>query len=848
MGNGNKTISLNGRWSLAWFEEGMGEKAGAHHQGCDTKQWLEAVVPGDIHLDLMRAGKIKDPFYGLNYLDCKWTEEKEWWYRRSFFIPKAMEGCRIELQFGGLDTFATVWVNGQLVGSHRNMFVPCSFDVSDLLEYGKQNLVAVRLSSPLEAVKSKSTEGMIAAFETHERLYARKAQMSYGWDIAPRIVTTGIWRPVYLSKRGDVAIEDVCVRTALKTLEHAVVNLEITLRRNGTRAKSGTLKIIVRNWRDSSELSLPYKIAGETATVIAELPINDPKLWWPWNVGRPNLYLLSVEAIPDFGVGEKRKVVFGIRSVELIQELQEDGCHSFIFSINGQKVYAKGTNWIPGDAIFARMDRRKYRKLIDMAVAENINMFRIWGGGIYEDPYFYRLCDERGIMVWQDFMFSCAGYPHDEEFLSEVKYEAEKVVTSLRNHPSIVIWCGDNEVDATTCGQGMDITKNPINRSVLPDVCTRLDPTRPYIWSSPCSPFGDPNPMSQLEGDNHIWQHGLSYKDVVYSQDESRFVSEIGHLSIPWPESVCKFMPQESLWPPENKLWDFHFGTLEQFDPHRREALDRAIQNFGFERPESLEGYAFLTQLIQALAYKEWIEHYRRRKFSCGGLLYWNLYDNWPQFSDAVVDYYLNPKIAYYFVRRAFANLLVALQDMGDGRVGVWLINDELKERTGRLLLRCQRFSGGISWTRILPVKLPANSSRMVWDMRLPHPLMENPRTCFAQAQLLVGGRIASENFYFPAEFRDIEWPETRLSVQMGNIAKLGNRLVADFIISSALYGRLVSVRVSDVGAKLSDNFFDIPPGEKRIVRMVVNDSKTMPLAITISAANSLENIEFELQ
>ncbi|MDI6829134.1 MAG: hypothetical protein QME62_11700, partial [Armatimonadota bacterium] len=482
-----------------------------------------------------------------------------------------------------------------------------------------------------------------------------------------------------------------------------------------------------------------------------------------------------------------------------------------------------------------------------LAVAENINMLRIWGGGIYEDPYFYRLCDERGIMIWQDFMFSCADYPQDEEFLSEVKYEAEKVVVGLRNHPSIVIWCGDNEVDATTIRPGKDISRNAINRGVLPAVCARLDATRPYIWSSPCSPFGDPNPLSQREGDNHIWHHGMSYKDKVYIQDESRFVSEIGHLSIPWPESVQRFLPPESWWPPENKLWDFHFGTVEQFDPRRREALDKAIRNFGFERPDNLEDYALLTQIIQALAYKEWIEHCRRRKFSCGGLLYWNLYDSWPQFSDAVVDYYQNPKIAYYFIKRAFANLLVSLQDMGDGKVGVWLINDELRDRAGKLLLRCQRFDGGTSWTRVLPVRIPANSSRMIWDMRLPHPLMEDPCTCFAQAQLLINGRVVSENFHFPAEFRYIKWPETCLSAKVTKGNRTKSRLRAEVTISSKLYGRLIRLQTRGVQAMFSDNFFDIPPGEERSVWLRVKEQKDTPVVVVVSAANSPESIEIEL-
>ena len=817
-------ISLNARWEFACFDEGEGIKAGASRRSGQAGEWMDAVVPGDVHLDLMRAGKIADPFVGLNSLDQRWIEEKEWWYRREFLVPEKFKGRRVELQFGGLDTFATVWVNGKPAGKHQNMFVPCSFEVSRLLDYGHRNTVAVCLSSPLKAVEGKSTDGLVCAFEARERLHARKAQMSYGWDIAPRVVTTGIWRPAYLVAHGDVSIGDVCITTESLSDQSATISLDITV------SRSAEIQVEITGGLEIIKQSLKASHAR------MEFEIPNPRLWWPWNVGSPNLYHLTIKAFSKGEVQDEYSTRFGIRTVELVQEPQvehpdcfgKDGGRSFVFAVNGQQVYAKGTNWIPGDAIFARMNRKKYRELIDLALANNVNMLRIWGGGIYEDPYFYRLCDEKGIMVWQDFMFTCARYPENEKFLSEVHWEAEKVVAGLRNHPSVVLWCGDNEVDATLhWSDKSDRSDNRINRQVLPEVCARLDPTRPYLVSSPCSPFGDPDPQSQREGDYHNWHHGASYKDDAYRKDYSRFVSEIGHLSIPWPESVERFIPSEHRWPPENKVWDSHFGTVEGCDPQRRAKVDQAIANFGFSRPDNLEDYAYLSQVIQAIALKEWMEHYRRRKFLCGGSLYWNLYDNWPQFSDAVVDYYRNPKIAYYFVSRAFANLLVSLEDLGNGMVGVWLVNDELKDRSGKLLLRCRRLDGGTSWTRVLPVKLPANSSRMVWDMRLPRPLMDDPCGCFAQAQLLINGRVASENFYFPTEFKDIQWPQTQLT------ARLDSR--GAIVVGSNLYARLVRIETPGRKSVFSDNFFDIPPGEERKVRIMTEPGSP----VRISAANA---------
>jgi beta-mannosidase len=238
------------------------------------------------------------------------------------------------------------------------------------------------------------------------------------------------------------------------------------------------------------------------------------------------------------------------------------------------------------------------------------------------------------------------------------------------------------------------------------------------------------------------------------------------------------------------------------------------------------------------------MEHYRRRKPLCGGSLYWNLYDNWPQFSDAAVDYYQNPKIAYYYVGRAFANHLVSFHPIGEGLVGVWLVNDELKDRTGKLLLRCQRLDGGTAWTRVLPARLPANSSRMVWDMRLPGPLMEEPRACFAQAQLIIGGRPVSESFHFPAEFRDIEWPETWLSARLTGFTRNNSGTQAAIVISSALYGRLVRIETPEHVTRISDNFFDIPPGEERTVRVTFSHMNHGPFPIRVSSANCIQKVE----
>lgn len=829
-------ISLNARWELACFEPGEGLKEGAHLPKTVLADSIDAVVPGDVHLDLMRAGRIADPFVGLNHFESRWVAEKEWWYRREFSVHERLRGMQLELQFAGLDTFASVWVNGRHAGKHHNMFTRCTLDITGLVHYGHRNTVAVCIEPPVAAVESKTIEGLGVVFETPERLHARKAQMSYGWDIAPRILTAGIWRPVTLVALGKVAVGTPAVSTASIGEDEAEVHVEIPLKAIDSPTDCELQVEVAANRGGTLVASRTISVHAAKAGKIVKtsFKIRNPSLWWPWNVGRPDLYRLIVKAVVQGQVEDDFRTRFGIRTVELVREPVGDGGESFVFAVNGRKIFAKGMNWTPGDAIFARMTRKKYRELVDSALEANANMLRIWGGGIYEDPYFYRLCDEHGIMVWQDFMFSCADYPRDEAFLAEVRQEAEHVVESLRNHPSIVLWCGDNEVDVTRKAWGLRIEDNALNRQVLPEACDRLDSTRPYICSSPCGL--DPN--SALEGDFHNWHHGLSYTDRAYSEDYCRFASEIGHLSLPWAESIKRFISPEETWPPQGRSWDFHFGTLEGADPRRREKLDQAIAHLGFDPPQSLAEYAYQSQFVQALACKEWMEHYRRRKFSCGGSLYWNLHDCWPQFSDSLVDYYGSPKMAYYFLKRAFANLLVSLQPLDRWRVGVWLINDELRGRAGRLMLRCQRLDGGTSWMRVLPVKLPANSSRLVWHMRLPRPLMEESDTCFTQAQLLINGRVVSEDFRFPAEFSRINWPKTQLTPKLNSCLEERRCHRIDLTIGSSAYARLVRIETPGRESEIGNNFFDVPPGEERSVRILVEQGPG-PITVRFSAANA---------
>jgi beta-mannosidase len=357
------------------------------------------------------------------------------------------------------------------------------------------------------------------------------------------------------------------------------------------------------------------------------------------------------------GVSDRARKRFGIRTVRLVQHRQADGGTSFYFKVNNKKIFIKGVNWVPLEAMPARVTKRRYEVAVGLVKKQNLNCIRIWGGGYYEDDHLYNLCDQEGILVWQDFMFTCARYPEDKPFLDQVRTEAEYVVKHLRSRACLLIWGGDNEVDFShTWGvKKRKFDNNKINREVLPEVCRRLSPRIPYIVSSPFS-IKDPDPNAAFEGDVHLWHHGTYYDDPVYTGQPWRFVSEIGHLSVPTVSSLKKFIPQKDLWPARNRMWDHHFGSVFSLKAHpeRRKKLDQAIRNMLGYVPDCLGEYIRASQEVQAAALCRWIEHARQNKY-CGGIIYWNLMDCWPQCSDAVVDYFGEPKKGYFAVAEAFS-------------------------------------------------------------------------------------------------------------------------------------------------------------------------------------------------
>jgi beta-mannosidase len=645
--------SLNGKWKLKYFGFRQGKLQDALTEPCNQDNgWMDAVVPGDAHLDLMNAGILPDLYYGRNADHCRWMEEKDWWYRTSFSVPEEFSGRRICLLFRGLDTFASVYLNGNKIGSRDNMFVPLEIDITKKVRKDAVNELAVKLGSPaFSPLMEKHGEAYGKSFAC---VLTRRPQMSFGWDIGARLVTTGIWQDAELLGIDGGRLLDANIATLKLSGNSADMLLQAETEWFGKNGAEAKLELVIKDSK-TCKFSFPAKLRKGRQQLNFKFSLESPKLWWPHDMGEPHLYEyeLRLAAGKDFIDGSKSR--FGVRTTELV--LKEGKKNCFSLRINGRKVLIKGINWTPAGLIFAGPDEKRYRTLLDLTRDGNMNLIRVWGGGIYEHELFYGICDELGIMIWQDFMFACALYPYDGKFLSGVRNEAETTVKRLRRHPCLVLWCGDNENDWLNPlnYKVKNYGKNPITRKILPGACARFSPGVPYIPSTPHSPSGG-YANSDKEGDTHLWYHGTSFRDKAYLENKSLLVSEIGHLSVPDRKTLLSFLPENKLWPPDSPIWFYHSTESNGIMKSRLLTLRKSITAYGAQFPDNIDDFIRLTQEIQAQACKTWIEHFCNLEGS-GGIIIWSLCDSWPQVSDSIISHSLVPKPAYYSIKEAYGRL-----------------------------------------------------------------------------------------------------------------------------------------------------------------------------------------------
>ncbi len=676
-----KKTSLDGSWKLCSFPQ---NPENIETPVClkDEGQCIDACVPGNVEIDLMKAGMLPDILKGENIYLLQQYELYEHWYQRKFEVPPDYANKEVKLVFHGVDCIATYWLNGTLLGKTQNMFIEHRFDVSNILNYKGENHLLIRIESAvMDAMNREYTPGMFALPMNWEQLWIRKAAHSYGWDIMPRAVSAGLWRSVELEAHEENEIQDIYFYTLSYENNTAKIGMHYQVKMEPHMYRALSLEVSGECGGSS------FKIIRELTFCagLLEFEIENPELWWPRGYGDPKLYKVTVKLANKGQLLDERQETLGIRTVELLYNTSKDsnsnGNGNFLFKINHVPILCKGSNWVVGD-MFHSKAASKYQAMLETFADLNCNIVRCWGGGVYEDHKFFEVCDSQGLMVWQDFAMACACYPQEDGFYQTIREEAAAVVKKLRKHPSIILWAGDNECDYMFYEiKGMDPNKNRITREVLPEVIAKYDPYRPYI---PSSPFYDSEIVRSkdisLMTEQHLWGPRDYFKSRFYTETTSYFISEIGYHGCPNLSSLRKFLDEEYLWPWENnRQWIAHCtdpqGEKGMYAFRVKLMADQIMELFG-EYPDNIEDFIVASQISQAEAKKFFIEMVRLKKWRRTGIIWWNMLDGWPQFSDAIVDYYFGKKLAYHYIKRSQQPICIMLEEPEDWHVRAVLGND----------------------------------------------------------------------------------------------------------------------------------------------------------------------------
>jgi len=781
-----------------------------------------ARVPGCVHTDLLTAGRIEDPFFRDNEDRLRWVSEADWTYERTVNVPKSfLDHEAIFLRCEGLDTLAEVKVNGVSVEKTDNMFRLWELDVHAALRPG-ENRIEIHFSSPLPFMAEKEKIRRMPANngpkEIAGRAWIRKSPCSFGWDWGPALPTCGIWRPISLVASSGARCTHVQLTQDHGTAGRVGLNLQATLA-GRDRFPVGMMASLAFDGQTVASMSV-HGTVGATLTGTLDVPA--PRLWWPNGMGEQPLYDLSVLFEDEKGVLlDSKSMKVGLRTLRLDRHPDQWG-ESFQFVVNGIPFFAKGANWIPADTFPTRLTRERYADLLGSARAANMNMIRLWGGGIYEHEDFYRLCDELGLCIWHDFMFACAGYPaFDPEFLANVRAEAEDQVRRVGHHPSIALWCGNNEIeqgwvgetwtDATMSWKDYDALFN----GLIPEVVARLDPQRDYWPCSPHTPVGDRKDFNNPDsGDAHLWSvwHGrLPFE--WYRTCTHRFNSEFGFQSFPEPRTVDGYTL------PEDRN-----VTSYVMEHHQRSGIgNTVIMQYmldWYRLPNDFSLTLHLSQILQGMAMKYAVEHWRRAMPRGMGTLYWQLNDCWPVASWSSIDSHGRWKALHYMAAHFNAPILVSgLEDATAGTVEVHLTSDLLADARGTVSWTVTDLEGEILDRGSQGVSIPARQNHRCAIIAVKRPLKERgPREILVWLALAVDGKIVSRNLVHFARPKHLELRHPRLLAMVKTVE--GESREFDITVTCKAPALWSWLDLECVEGRFSENYFHVSPHEPRTVRL----------------------------
>lgn len=716
---GDKSISLNGVWSLDAWEQGKKAVRGPEEMAGIVYERLEAHVPGNVELDLYRAGRIENPETGCNVYRLRYLEGYQWRYVRTFPTPDIPQGNSVFIRFEGIDCYADIWLNGRYAGAADNMLIEHEYEITEwLAPAGEDNLLEVYIRSSVIEARKDIPPVLSNNWDRPETVTTRRAPHTYGWDIMPRLVSAGLWRGVFLDIHPEVYLRDVHWMTTQidTTAKKAKLLMDCTVSLPPRCQSKGLVRTVRLSRNGQTIWERSEKIAMFSQRV--KIQLDNVEFWWPRGYGNAALYDAEVIiADADGSVLDKDSRQIGIRTVQLLRsDIHTDNePGAFCFLVNQEPIFIHGSNWTPLDALHSR-DTEHLEKAFALAVDLNCNMLRCWGGNVYEDHEFYNLCDRNGILVWQDFAMGCSYYPQTQWFQDVLEKEVESFVRKVRNHPSIALWAGNNENDEMMCDGNFaffkpDPAMDKVSRFTLPHLLFELDPTRPYLPSSPywserfCREYyGNTDALPE----RHLWGPRGYYKDAFYTDDaRCIFASETGYHGMPCLNSLQKMFTPAHVYPWTDKK---HFKWNEEwiakavteyeeygYRPERNNLMINQVKAVFGNIPTDLNTFISASQSVQAEAMKFFVERFRGRKFApCTGILWWNIRDGWPIISDAVVDWYFQPKMAYWFLRNVQRDVCAMILDASsEGYHPLVVVNDSRKARSGKIKV-CDIDSGKV--------------------------------------------------------------------------------------------------------------------------------------------------------
>lgn len=822
-------VSLHDEWTLH-LDRPAGDTPAHIRDAMDPDGGVPASVPGCVHTDLLAADLIDDPYVGTNENNVQWIGRSDWRYACSFEAEDALFGHdRIDLVCEGLDTVATVELNGTTLGTTENMHHPHRFDIRSALTSGTNRLVVTFASAVEYAEARRDERGMLPHVNPHPYNFIRKMACNFGWDWGPILVTAGIWKPIGIQAWDRARVQAVRPLIETATADEARVAVHVDVEEARTSASPVAAYLRLRD-RDGTVVAEAVAEGGGNeapkgkCTASAELRVADPERWWPVGHGDQPLYTLDVTLRRDGETGpvlDRASTRVGLRTVALHTDPDDTGS-AFTIAVNGKPIFCRGANWIPDDALVTRIDRMQYRERLEQAVNANMNMLRVWGGGLYETDAFYDLCDEMGILVWQDFLFACAFYSEDDAFRTLVEQEARYNVARLSSHPSLAVWNGNNECiwfDAKRDELDDDAWREvDADRpwglgyylSLLPDVVDEVDPSRPYYPGSPYSGSMEIHPNDDRHGCTHVWEAWFGTDYTRHRAHVPRFASEFGHQAPPTIATLERAVPRDQ-WAPDapvllhhQKSPSGHVRLKDLLGRHFRtpdgEAADEAFN------AENFTDWHFLTQLNQARALDTGIRWYRSRHPICQGTLYWQLNDCWPVLSWSAIDGEGRPKLLWYATRRFYADRLLTIEPDAptpdaDG-LALHAVNDADRPWADEVTLTRVGFDGHVHERHTTSFNVPPRCSTTLAAVPFEP---DDP-----SAECLVAEAGEKRTFWFFERDKHLRYPEPGFDTRL---ARDGDRYRLTITARTLLRDLCLLPGHLDPDAQVSDQLVTLLPG-----------------------------------